>query len=155
MIIVCGILTSISVYLVLSKSLIRIIMGTTLITHASNLFLITMGGLKHGEMPIYEKDIHHYVDPIPHALILTAIVIAFATTAFFLVLAFRTYKELGTDNIEQMKGVPSDDSNYYGFSYMSYTNHYRYYSYLFGSTLSIKACGHIDRFSFNFDCSDD
>ncbi|MDU6961855.1 MAG: Na+/H+ antiporter Mnh1 subunit C, partial [Staphylococcus sp.] len=34
-----------------------------------------------------------------------------ATTAFFLVLAFRTYKELGTDNIEQMKGVPSDDSN--------------------------------------------
>lgn len=33
-------------------------------------------------MPIYEKDIHHYVDPIPHALILTAIVIAFATTAF-------------------------------------------------------------------------
>lgn len=62
-------------------------------------------------MPIYEKDIHHYVDPIPHALILTAIVIAFATTAFFLVLAFRTYKELGTDNIEQMKGVPSDDSN--------------------------------------------
>jgi multicomponent Na+:H+ antiporter subunit C len=111
MIIVCGILTSISVYLVLSKSLIRIIMGTTLITHASNLFLITMGGLKHGEMPIYEKNIHHYVDPIPHALILTAIVIAFATTAFFLVLAFRTYKELGTDNIEQMKGVPSDDSN--------------------------------------------
>ena len=82
MIIVCGILTSISVYLVLSKSLIRIIMGTTLITHASNLFLITMGGLKHGEMPIYEKDIHHYVDPIPHALILTAIVIAFALLLF-------------------------------------------------------------------------
>lgn len=55
MIFVCGILASISVYLVLSKSLIRIVMGTTLITHASNLFLITMGGLKHGEMPIYEK----------------------------------------------------------------------------------------------------
>ena len=53
MIFVCGIL--LSVYLVLSKSLIRIVMGTTLITHASNLFLITMGGLKHGEMPIYEK----------------------------------------------------------------------------------------------------
>ncbi|MBI5971910.1 Na(+)/H(+) antiporter subunit C [Staphylococcus devriesei] len=111
MIFVCGILTAISVYLVLSKSLIRIVMGTTLITHASNLFLITMGGLKHGEMPIYEKGISQYVDPIPHALILTAIVIAFATTAFFLVLAFRTYKELGTDNVEQMKGVPNDDRN--------------------------------------------
>lgn len=84
-------------------------MGTTLITHASNLFLITMGGLKHGEMPIYEKNISQYVDPIPHALILTAIVIAFATTAFFLVLAFRTYKELDTDNVERMKGVLDDD----------------------------------------------
>ncbi|MDR4211216.1 Na(+)/H(+) antiporter subunit C, partial [Bacillus thuringiensis] len=49
------------------------------------------------------------VDPIPQALILTAIVIAFATTAFFLVLAFRTYKELGTDNGELMKGAPEDD----------------------------------------------
>ncbi|AGZ26325.1 NADH-ubiquinone oxidoreductase chain 4L [Mycobacteroides abscessus subsp. abscessus] len=108
MIFVSGILTAISVYLVLSKSLIRIIMGTTLLTHAANLFLITMGGLKHGKAPIYEKGTQSYVDPIPQALILTAIVIAFATTAFFLVLAFRTYKELGTDNVESMKGVPED-----------------------------------------------
>ncbi|MBE9428716.1 Na+/H+ antiporter Mnh1 subunit C [Staphylococcus epidermidis] len=108
MIFVSGILTAISVYLVLSKSLIRIIMGTTLLTHAANLFLITMGGLKHGKAPIYEKSTQSYVDPIPQALILTAIVIAFATTAFFLVLAFRTYKELGTDNVESMKGVPED-----------------------------------------------
>ena len=109
MIFVSGILTAISVYLVLSKSLIRIIMGTTLLTHAANLFLITMGGLKHGTVPIYEKGTSSYVDPIPQALILTAIVIAFATTAFFLVLAFRTYKELGTDNVERMKGAPEDE----------------------------------------------
>ena len=56
MIFVSGILTAISVYLVLSKSLIRIIMGTTLLTHAANLFLITMGGLKHGASPIHEKE---------------------------------------------------------------------------------------------------
>ncbi len=56
-----------------------------------------------------EANVKSYVDPIPQALILTAIVIAFATTAFFLVLAFRTYKELGTDNVESMKGVPEDD----------------------------------------------
>ena len=110
MIIVCGILTSISVYLVLSKSLIRIIMGTTLITHASNLFLITMGGLKHGEMPIYEKDIHHYVSN-PSCINTYCNCYCICNYCFFLVLAFRTYKELGTDNIEQMKGVPSDDSN--------------------------------------------
>ncbi|HCV2953453.1 TPA: Na+/H+ antiporter Mnh1 subunit C, partial [Staphylococcus aureus] len=60
-------------------------------------------------VPIYEANVKSYVDPIPQALILTAIVIAFATTAFFLVLAFRTYKELGTDNVESMKGVPEDD----------------------------------------------
>ena len=65
MIFVSGILTSISVYLVLSKSLIRIIMGTTLLTHAANLFLITMGGLKHGTVPIFEKGTSSYVDPIP------------------------------------------------------------------------------------------
>ena len=55
------------------------------------------------------KGTSSYVDPIPQALILTAIVIAFATTAFFLVLAFRTYKELGTDNVERMKGAPEDE----------------------------------------------
>ena len=60
-----------------------------------------MGGLKHGTVPIYEANVKSYVDPI--ALILTAI------SLFFLVLAFRTYKELGTDNVESMKGVPEDD----------------------------------------------
>ncbi len=64
MIFVSGILTAISVYLVLSKSLIRIVMGTTLLTHAANLFLITMGGLKHGTVPIYEANVKSYVDPI-------------------------------------------------------------------------------------------
>lgn len=109
MIFVCGILTAMSVYLILSKSLIRIIIGTTILTHASNLFLMTMGGLKKGDVPIFEKGITSYVDPIPQALILTAIVISFSVTAFFLVLAFRSYKELGTDNVESMKGVLDDD----------------------------------------------
>ncbi|MEB8126075.1 Na(+)/H(+) antiporter subunit C [Staphylococcus succinus] len=109
MIFVCGILTAMSVYLILSKSLIRIIIGTTILTHASNLFLMTMGGLKKGDVPIYEKGITSYVDPIPQALILTAIVISFSVTAFFLVLAFRSYKELGTDNVESMKGVLDND----------------------------------------------
>ena len=109
MIIVCGFLTTMSVYLILSKSLIRIIIGTTLQTHTANLFLLTMGGIKGGEVPIYEKGISDYVYPIPQALILTAIVISFSVTSFFLVLAFRSYKELGTDNVESMRGVLDDD----------------------------------------------
>lgn len=56
-----------------------------------------------------KKGISDYVDPIPQALILTAIVISFSVTSFFLVLAFRSYKELGTDNVESMRGVLDDD----------------------------------------------
>ena len=50
-----------------------------------------------------------YADPIPQALILTAIVISFGVTAFSLVLAYRTYKEIGTDNMELMKGTEDND----------------------------------------------
>ena len=109
MIFVAGIIISVSVYLVLSKSLIRIIIGTTLLSHGVHLMLLTMGGLKKGALPIEEEGIKNYVDPLPQALILTAIVIAFAVTAFFLVLAFRSYKELGTDNLEEMKEGPKDE----------------------------------------------
>lgn len=51
----------------------------------------------------------HYVDPVPQALILTAIVISFGVTAFLLVLAYRSYQEIGTDNIEQMRGKEDHD----------------------------------------------
>lgn len=109
MIILCGILVSASVYLILSRSLLRIIIGTSILTHAVNLLLLTMGGLKTGDIPIYDETVKRYVDPIPQALILTAIVISFAVTAFFLVLAFRSYKELGTDNMSELNGVPYDE----------------------------------------------
>lgn len=109
MIILSGILIAASIYLILSHSLLRIIIGTGLLTHAVNLLLLTMGGLKEGAVPIYDKQLERYVDPIPQALILTAIVISFAITAFFLVLAFRSYKELGTDNLSMMKGDPEDE----------------------------------------------
>ena len=108
MIFVCGILASISVYLVLSKSLIRIVMGTTLITHASNLFLITMGGLKHGEMPIYEKILVN-MSILSPCINTNGNRYRVCDNCLFLVLAFRTYKELGTDNVERMKGVLDDD----------------------------------------------
>ena len=58
----------------------------------------------------YMKKIFITMYPIPHALILLQLLLHLQLL-LFLVLAFRTYKELGTDNIEQMKGVPSDDSN--------------------------------------------
>jgi multicomponent Na+:H+ antiporter subunit C len=106
---VIGILFMTATYLMLSKSLLRIIVGTGLLSHGAHLLILTMGGLKRGAPPILGGNAESYTDPLPQALILTAIVISFGVTAFFLVLAYRTYQELGTDNVEEMRGTEKDD----------------------------------------------
>lgn len=100
-----GFLFASAVYLMLSKSLLRIIIGTGLLSHGAHLMLLTMAGLKKGTVPLLGEQAKAYTDPIPQALILTAIVISFGVTAFFLVLAYRAYQELGTDNIDKMRGT--------------------------------------------------
>ncbi|MCH1625505.1 Na(+)/H(+) antiporter subunit C [Fredinandcohnia quinoae] len=107
--IVIGILFAAATYLMLSKSLIRIIIGTGLLSHGAHLLILTMGGLKQGSAPVLVKGTEQYVDPLPQALILTAIVISFGVTAFFLVLAYRAYQELGTDNMDLLKGSDNDE----------------------------------------------
>ena len=102
--ILIGVLFSIGTYLILTKSLIRIILGTSIISHGVHLLILTMGGLKSGGPPLLGIDTTTYTDALPQALILTAIVINFATTALFLVLSYRTYQELGTDNTAEMRG---------------------------------------------------
>ncbi|MBU7595499.1 Na(+)/H(+) antiporter subunit C [Metabacillus halosaccharovorans] len=102
--VVVGILFSAAVYLMLSKSLLRIIIGTGLLSHGAHLLILTMGGLKKGAAPLLGEHAEVYVDPLPQALILTAIVISFGVTSFFLVLAYRSYQELGTDDMDQLRG---------------------------------------------------
>ncbi|WP_310832703.1 Na(+)/H(+) antiporter subunit C [Paenibacillus pedocola] len=97
-----GILFTIGVYLILSKSLLRIVLGTSLLTHGVHLLLMTMAGLKKGSAPVLGKS-DSYVDPLPQALILTSIVISFGVTAFYFVLAYRSYQALGTDEIDSIK----------------------------------------------------
>ena len=104
MIILIGVLVTVATYFVLSKNVIRIILGTALLSHAVHMLILTIGEVKKGEAPILNKDGSTYTDALPQALILTAIVIGFAVTAFVLVLAFRTYKTNGTDNLEEMRG---------------------------------------------------
>ncbi|KAB7706959.1 Na(+)/H(+) antiporter subunit C [Bacillus aerolatus] len=106
---VIGALLASAVYLMLSKSLLRIIIGTGLLSHGAHLLIITMGGLKRGAAPLLGEEAAAYVDPLPQALILTAIVISFGVTAFFLVLAYRAYQELGTDNMDEMRGNEAND----------------------------------------------
>ncbi|UJF28014.1 Na(+)/H(+) antiporter subunit C [Planococcus sp. 107-1] len=108
---VIGFLFMAAVYLMLSKSLIRIIIGTGLLSHGAHLLILTMGGLGGTALPVVADgvSVSDYADPLPQALILTAIVISFAVTSFFLVLAYRAYQELGTDNMNLMRGTEDND----------------------------------------------
>ena len=106
---VIGVLFMTATYLMLSKSLLRIIVGTGLLSHGAHLLILTMGGLKRGAAPLLGENAKQYTDPLPQALILTAIVISFGVTAFFLVLAYRSYQELGTDNVEEMRGTKQNE----------------------------------------------
>jgi multicomponent Na+:H+ antiporter subunit C len=106
---VVGILFMTATYLMLSKSLLRIIIGTGLLSHGAHLLILTMGGLKRGAPPLLGEKAEFYVDPLPQALILTAIVISFGVTSFFLVLAYRAYQELGTDNMNHLRGTEGNE----------------------------------------------
>lgn len=103
MAILVGILFAIGTYLMLSNSLMRLILGTSVISHAVNLLIIIMGGVKTGAPPLLGGIHTSYTDPLPQALILTAIVINFAVTAFFLVIAYRTYEITQTDDLDILR----------------------------------------------------
>lgn len=106
--ILVGILVTVAVYLLLSRSLIRIIVGTAVLSHAVHLLLMVMGGLKKGSAPLLSENATSYTDPLPQALILTAIVISFAVTAFLLVLGYRTYQETGLDDSKELRGFTDE-----------------------------------------------
>lgn len=98
-----GVLFSVGVYMILSRSLLRVILGTSLLTHGVHLLLLTMSRLKTGAPPLLGEEAQSYVDPLPQALILTSIVISFGVTSFFFVLAYKGYRKLGTDSMDQLR----------------------------------------------------
>jgi len=104
MLVLIGILVSVATYLVLSRQMLKVILGTAILSHAAHLLILTLGGLKKGDVPLIEESPGPYTDALPQALILTAIVISFAVTAFVLVLAYRTYHTNGTDDFQALRG---------------------------------------------------
>jgi multicomponent Na+:H+ antiporter subunit C len=95
---VLGLLFAIGTFLVLQRDLVRVVWGVTIISQAANVYLVTMGGLA-GSVPILAHGhgaTGSVTDPLVQALVLTAIVIGFGTTAFALVLTYRVYQEHGT-----------------------------------------------------------
>lgn len=97
--IMIAVMTACGVYLMLRSRTFPVIVGLTLLTYAVNLFIFVMGRLRAGAPPVIGAG-DSYTDPLPQALVLTAIVISFAMTAFVLVLALRARAELGNDHVD-------------------------------------------------------
>jgi multicomponent K+:H+ antiporter subunit C len=96
---IIAVLVSCGVYLLLRSRTFPVILGLTLLSYAVNLFIFVMGRLRTGAPAVIGSS-NHYADPLPQALVLTAIVIGFAMTAFLLVLALRARAELGNDHVD-------------------------------------------------------
>ena len=94
-----GLLTTCGVFLLLRAHTFPVVVGLTLLSYAVNLFLFAMGRLKENAPPILGTN-PNPTDPLPQALVLTAIVIGFAMTAFSVVLALRTRSELNHDGVD-------------------------------------------------------
>jgi len=99
-----GALTGAGIYLMLRARTFPVILGLSLFSYAVNLFLVSSGRLSVGTWAIITEGQEVYPDPVPQALVLTAIVIGFAMTAFVLVLALRARYDLGTDHVDGVEG---------------------------------------------------
>lgn len=93
-----GVLCACGLYLLLCARTLPVIFGITLFSYAINLFLLGMGRLTTGRPPMAGAG-GGQADPVPQALVLTAIVIGFAMTAFCVVLALRSLAQNGTDHV--------------------------------------------------------
>lgn len=99
-----GALFATGTYLMLRRDVVKVIWGTLIMGQAANAYLIGMGGLK-GDAPILSGHGGHatgLTDPVVQALVLTAIVIGFGTTALILVLTYRLYEEHGTIDLDKI-----------------------------------------------------
>ena len=104
-----GTLTGCGVWLLLRPRTFQVIIGLSLLSYAVNLFIFSMGSLSIREEPIIvpgrPADLLHYTDPMPQALVLTAIVIGFATTALFLVVLLALRGLSGSDHVDGREGA--------------------------------------------------
>ncbi|AJD40522.1 Na+/H+ antiporter subunit C [Rhizobium sp. SEMIA 4085] len=111
--ILVGLFFSAAIYLLLSKFSIRIMLGIAILGNAVNLLLFTAGRLTREVPPIIPAGLDALpagaANPLPQALILTAIVISFSFLAFLLVLTYRAYQDIGTDNTDEMRVAEPDD----------------------------------------------
>ncbi|MFT7492116.1 MAG: multicomponent Na+:H+ antiporter subunit C [Pseudohongiellaceae bacterium] len=104
-----GILFASATFMMLRRSSVKLVMGLIMLSNAANLVIFTSAGVVHGKPPLIDEVSKTVVtgvaDPLPQALVLTAIVIAFGVLAFSVVLIRRAYEEVGNDDTNQMNGT--------------------------------------------------
>jgi multicomponent K+:H+ antiporter subunit C len=105
-----GVLIASGIWLLLRPRTFQVIVGLALLSYGVNLFIFAMGRPRIGAAPILDKsgivDPSRYADPVPQALVLTAIVISFATTALFLVVLIVARGLTGTDHVDGTEREP-------------------------------------------------
>ncbi|HSH47321.1 MAG TPA: Na+/H+ antiporter subunit C [Halomonas sp.] len=95
-----GVLSACGLYLTLRGRTFPVVVGLTLLSYAVNLFLFSMGGLTTDGAAVVNANNSGMTDPLPQALVLTAIVIGFAMTAFAIILAMRSRGDMGNDHVD-------------------------------------------------------
>jgi len=104
---VIGGLYAAGLYMIMRRNIVKLIIGLGLLGHAANLLIFTMGRLVRGHPPFIPLSgpemVKTIADPLPEALILTAIVIGFGVQAFAIVLIRRCHETLGTDDLDKMR----------------------------------------------------
>ncbi|RJP24196.1 MAG: Na+/H+ antiporter subunit C [Candidatus Abyssobacteria bacterium SURF_5] len=106
---IIGGLYAAGLYLMMRRSIVKLFLGLALLSHGANLLIFLMGGLVRGNSPIVPlgmtEPLTPYADPVPQALILTAIVIGFGMQAFLVVLIRRTHQATGTSDLDQLRNT--------------------------------------------------
>ncbi|MEE6187618.1 Na(+)/H(+) antiporter subunit C1 [Mycovorax composti] len=112
LILVMGLLYAGGVYFILRRSMVKLLLGIMLLGTATNILIFIVGGIVKAKPPIIDSMSEvldkSYADPVPQALILTAIVISFGLTAFAIVLLKRVYALLETDDLDNLN-TPEED----------------------------------------------
>jgi multicomponent Na+:H+ antiporter subunit C len=107
-----GLFVAVAAYLMLSRALVRVLLGIVVLGNAVNLLIFVAGRLTRAAPPIVPAGQTapggYFANPLPQALILTAIVIGFAMFAFLIVLAFRAYQEMDADDTDRMRLAEPD-----------------------------------------------
>ena len=107
-----GALYAAGIYLMMRRSVVSLILGLALLGHAANLLIFTAGRLTRGGAPLVpagaSAPVAPFADPLPQALILTAIVIGFGLQVFALVLFRRAYQDVGAEDLDQMRATDTE-----------------------------------------------